>query len=250
MSEKNIGIKSSYGAPLISKITINDNLVYIINTEENGNNSTQACTRVYRNGKILYSREADYSHLKGTDHYESKLHVFMKHHHEDVVAKLNELIKKSQKKKAEYLSEAMSLFRNNENNMALEMLKDSLIVYPNDPVLLSYYGFVSTHVEKNPKEGIRICREAISKLEGISSLNREDMYAVVCLNLGRAYLRANKKKEAFRAFSIGLESNPTNSDLIAAIKMMGRRRKPLCPIMARDNPINKYFGLLFHKLIH
>jgi len=63
------------------------------------------------------------------------------------------------------------------------------------------------------------------------------------MNLGKAYLEANEKIEAFKAFNIGLKSDPTNADLTAEMKKIGRRRKPLFTFLERSNPLNIYTGL-------
>ena len=246
MSEKNIDIKFKDNAELFSKIIDNDD-VYVIKTEKKGNNSTKACSRVYLNGKIFYSKDADFSHLTGADDYQYKINIFMTQHHKSVVAQFNDMLKKSQRKKSEYLTKATCLLRQGKRKEAYQLLKDRLKVFPDEPIFLSYYGFLYSQIENKPREGVRICRDSISKLEGSSSLNREFLYPVVYMNLGRAYLEANKKREAFRAFNIGLKSDPTNADLTEEIKKIGRRRKPLFPFLERSNPLNKYLGLLLNK---
>ena len=243
---KNIDIKFKHNEELLSKIIANDD-VYVINTEEKKNNSTKAYSRVYLNGKIFFSKDADFSHLMGEDDYQYKLNIFLTQLHKSVVAQFNDMIKKSQRKNSEYLTKARCLLRQGKRKEAYQLLKDRLKVFPDEPIFLSYYGFLYSQVENKPREGVRICRDSISKLEGSSSLNREFLYPVVYMNLGRAYLEANKKIEAFRAFNIGLKSDPTNADLTAEMNKIGRRREPLFTFLERSNPMNIYMGLFLSK---
>ena len=145
VSTKNIDIKFKHNAELLSEIIAND-VVYMINTEKKGNNSTKACSRVYLNGKIIFSKDTDFSHLMGEDDYQNKLNIFMTQHHKSVLAQFNDMLKKSQKKKSEYLSEALCLSSHGKNKEAFQLLKDGVMVYPDEPILLSYYGFLYSQV--------------------------------------------------------------------------------------------------------
>jgi len=140
MSVNNIDIKLKHNAELFSKIITND-VVYIINTEEKENYPTEACSRVYLNGKILFSKDADFSHLIGTDDYQYKLYIFMTQLHKHVVAQFNDMLKKSQRNKSEYLTKATCLLRQGKRKEAYQLLKKGLKVFPDEPILLSYYGF-------------------------------------------------------------------------------------------------------------
>ena len=75
----------------------------------------------------------------------------------------------------------------------------------------------------------------------------EFFYPIFYLNLGRAYLKGNRKKDAVQAFQEGLKSDPGNRDLLWEIKKIGERRKPPLSFLSRSNPINKYIGMLLYK---
>lgn len=248
MSDENIDIKFMHNTALLSKIT-NKGDEYIVSTEEKGNNTTKACSRVYLRGKILFSKDSDFSHLTGADDYQCKVNIFFTQFHKSVFAQFSEMIKKSQRKKSEYLTKATCLLRQGKRKEAYQLLKEGLNVFPNEPILLSYYGFLCSKVENKQREGIRTCRDVISKIEGWSSVKCELLYPVVYMNLGKAYLEANKKVEAFSAFNIGLKFDPTNADLTAEMKKIGRRRKPLFTFLERSNPLNIYIGLFLSTLM-
>ncbi len=105
--------------------------------------------------------------------------------------------------------------------------------------LLSYYGLCIALVQSRIEEGTRLCRMALAK-----DTLRPDYY----LNLGKVYLKANNKAKALKVFQRGLEVSERNRDLVNAIKKLGiRRRKPL-GFLPRSHFINRFSGLVLHKL--
>ena len=246
MSYKNNHIKLKHSSQFSSKIIFSD-VAYIIHTDAKGNGSTKAYSRIFLNGKILFSKEADFSHLIGTDDFLRKLDNLMTQLQKSAAAQFNDMLIKSRKKKSEYLNEAIILLRQGKDKEALQLLKDGLTVFPNEPLLISYYGSLYSQVEKKTREGVRICRDAISKLNDLPPVSRESLYPIFYLNLGRAYLGGNKKREAFRAFNIGLKSDPANTNIITEIDKIGKRKKPVLPFLGRNNSMNKYLGLFLGK---
>jgi tetratricopeptide (TPR) repeat protein len=105
--------------------------------------------------------------------------------------------------------------------------------------LLSYYGLCIALVQSRMEEGTRLCRIALAK-----DTLRPEFY----LNLGKVYLKANNKSKALKVFQRGLEVSERNRDLINEIKRLGiRRRKPL-GFLPRHHFLNRYSGLMLHKL--
>lgn len=247
MTDNTSDIKIEKKSQFSARITCN-NVTYIITTEDRGNGSLQASSIVYSGGEVLVKKDTDYSHLMGADNQQHKLENFMMQLQISFVEQFIEMLQKSQKKSSEYLSEVRSLIGQNQDKNAFELLEDGLKFFPDDPVLLSYHGYLCSRVAKKNRKGIRICRDVISKFDSVGAANRDLIYPILYLNLGRAYLWANKKKEAFRAFSIGLRSDPENADIITEAKKLGTRRKPVLPFLERSNPLNKYTGLFLTKI--
>jgi hypothetical protein len=77
---------------------------------------------------------------------------------------------------------------------------------------------------------------------------RDFFNPVLYLNLGRAYLAAGNKEDAFEAFRMGLIFGNENEDLLCEIREIGMRRKPIVPFLQRSNPLNKYIGKVLHSL--
>ena len=153
----------------------------------------------------------------------------------------------SQKLSSEFFEEVRQLLRKGNGKAALSTLRHALDKFPADPFLLSYYGCLIAVVENKPGEGIKICEDAIRTLTTAMPFGSEFFYPIFYLNLGRAYLKGKKKKEAIQAFQEGLKNDPENRDIIWELKKMGTRRSAPLPFLSRSNPINKYIGMLLYK---
>ena len=67
--------------------------------------------------------------------------------------------------KSEYFEEVQQLLRRGNGKSALNTLRHALDKFPGDPFFLSYYGCLISVVENNPREGIKICEDAIRTLD-------------------------------------------------------------------------------------
>ena len=117
-----------------------------------------------------------------------------------------------------------------------------------NPIVLSYRGYIEALVNKEYAEGIRICRESFKILKSQMSLAESFFLPILYLNLGKTYLIANKKKDAYFSFQKGLDIDKHNEDILKELKKLGIRRKPFFPFLKRSNPLNKYIGILTYKL--
>jgi tetratricopeptide (TPR) repeat protein len=230
----------------ISKITI-DSIAYIVQTEEVSKRKTKVISRVFLDGKMLYSEEADYSSIIGKKDFSKKISDIMEKLHKKVIDDFTKQCLKKRKKKTEYFNEAMELLGDGKGVDALAILRMGLEIYPSDPLLVSYCGCLYSVVGKKHKEGIKMCKDAIKYLDSSVSLEREVYYPALYLNLGRAYLGAGKKRDAVAAFNLGLHADPKDQEIIKELKKLGSRRRPPVPFLNRSNPINKYIGLLIRR---
>jgi tetratricopeptide (TPR) repeat protein len=246
MSKEWIQLTADFSSDFTCKIIIN-RVTYIVHTEEKGGTYPKVISQVFEGGKLLFSKEGDYSHLVGQKDFVDKLNEFMKQLHKSVIDQCTSRFMKKQKKKSETFVEIKNFLKNGKSEEALSLLKNRIKQYPSNPFLLSYYGYLMSFVAGKPKEGIKICRDAITKLNKHTSYNKEFLYSHFYLNLGRAYLGANKKREANLSFNHGLKADPSNKDLIEEMKKLGIRGNLSFPFLHRSNPINKYIGLLLRK---
>lgn len=245
-SKSKINIVSEHPHEFSSNITI-DNIAYYVQTDDMGLKSCRVISNVYLKGEIVFTRKSDYSHLIKLINFKDRLHTLMKRQHKSTLDAFKSERTKKQKLKSEYFDEIQQLLRRGNSKTALNTLKHALEKFPADPFLLSYYGCLVAIIENNPNEGIKICKDAIKKLDNFVPFGSEFYYPVFYLNLGRAYLKDNKKTEAINSFLEGLRNDSENHDLLWELKKLGTRKKTMIPFLRRTNPINKYIGKILYK---
>jgi len=105
---------------------------------------------------------------------------------------------------------------------------------------LSYYGLCLALGEGNVGKGLELCQKAIKE-----NVFQPDFY----LNLGKVYLKKGSKRKAIKAFRQGLQLDRNNEQIIIELKQLGTRKRPFIPFLSRDNPFNKYIGLMLARLL-
>jgi tetratricopeptide (TPR) repeat protein len=150
-------------------------------------------------------------------------------------------------KPAAYLRAVKAHLRSGKHKDAFGLLLRASVQFPDEPLILSYYGCLQAIVDKKHRSGVEACKRAIALFKGKKSPGEEVLYPVFYLNLGRAYLAAGKKKDAVDAFHKGLQYDKSNSDLRKELRGLGMRKPPPVPFLDRANPINKYIGMILQK---
>jgi tetratricopeptide (TPR) repeat protein len=154
------------------------------------------------------------------------------------------LRKKEAVKPREYLRAVKTNLRDGKQKEAFRLLQQAALHFPDDPVILSYYGCLQAVVDKKYRSGVETCKKAIALLGHEESFEEEMLYPVFYLNLGRAYTAAGKKKDAIDAFTRGLRYDNGNREILKELRGLGERKRPPVPFLDRSNPINKYVGML------
>jgi tetratricopeptide (TPR) repeat protein len=221
---------------------------YLILTEDIDALSPIITTRVYLGGKIVLTKTLNCRDSTGGTAQEKKIIEKVRGQHEAI----GEMLKKENLKKprspSHFLEEVRVLLQRKDNKNALDLLTQALKKYPDDPFLLSYFGCLETLINKNFTDGIALCKRAIELLNEKIPFGQEVFYPTFYLNLGRSYLGANKRSDAVEAFKKGLSFDSENRDLLWEMRKLGIRRKPVVPYLKRSNPLNKYIGMILHKL--
>ena len=244
-SKPEIRLTSKRSPEYNSDITVN-NITYHVQTEDMGTKTCKIITNIYLKGEVVFKTKTDYSHLKKLEDFPSRLASLMEKQHKSAAEQFIADKTVKPKLKSEYFEEIQQQLRKGNGKSALNVLRHALDTYPADPFFLSYYGCLISVVENKTKEGIKICEDSITTLTGAVPFGSEFFYPIFYLNLGRAYLKGNRKKDAVSAFQEGLKSDPENRDLLWEIKKIGERKKPPLPFLTRSNPINKYIGMLLY----
>ncbi len=146
----------------------------------------------------------------------------------------------------DYLRAVKARLRSGRQKDAFRLLQQAAIRFPDDPLILSYYGCLQALVDKKYRSGVETCKKAIGLLKKSETFGEEVLYPVFYLNLGRAYVAAGRKKDAIDAFNKGLLYDNSNRDLQKELRGLGVRKKPPVPFLDRSNPINKYIGMILH----
>ena len=108
----------------------------------------------------------------------------------------------------------------------------------NRPVYNSYLAACIARERGLYNKAVTLCREAIEA---------EPENPVHHLNLGRIYLLQGLKKEAMKAFREGL-LHDRDQRIIRELDSLGTRKSPVIPFLKRNNPVNKYLGILLGKM--
>jgi tetratricopeptide (TPR) repeat protein len=242
-----IKIRSALNRELNTSVVINGKK-YLIISEDLIPQKQLVNTRVYLDGKIISSRNLDCKDALSLPEPGKKIIELIQGQHQMIV----KLLKKEQEKKfrtpSKYLDEVKHMLQKKESKDALKLLVQALKKYPDDPFLLSYYGCLEAIIHKNHEFGIETCLRAINMLDETTPFGQEIFYPTFYLNLGRAHLAAKNRKNAVAAFQKGLSYDHENKDLLWEMKKIGMRRQPVIPYLNRTNPINKYIGILLHRL--
>jgi Flp pilus assembly protein TadD len=106
------------------------------------------------------------------------------------------------------------------------------------PVLCSNLAYCMARERRQIQKGISLCREALA----VEPANPQHY-----LNLGRIYLLTEKKDTAIQTFRQGLKMGKS-PEIVIELKRLGVRKEALLPALSRSNPLNRFFGLVFHRL--
>jgi hypothetical protein len=150
-------------------------------------------------------------------------------------------------KPSDFLRAVRTQLRGGKLKEAYGLLLQATVQYPDDPLILSYFGCLQAIVDKKYRSGVEACKRAIVLLKKKETFSEEVLYPVFYLNLGRAYVAAKKKKDAIDSFKKGLRYDNGNNDLKQELQKLGVRKQAPVPFLDRSNPINKYIGLILHK---
>lgn len=232
---------------LSTKVTVGKK-TYLVLTEDFGVEKHFVITTVYLGGEIILKKNTDYKNILKTPEPEKELRELMKRQHELTVNTTKKDKEEKKKSTSDYLDEIKTFLQRKQYKKAFELLNTALELYPNEPFILSYCGCLEAILNKNYTHGIDACSKAIKIIKEKMPYGHEFYYPVLYLNLGRTYLAAGNKKYAVEAFQKGLIFDNDNKDLLQEIKKLGMRRKPIVHFLPRSHPINKYIGIMLHRL--
>jgi tetratricopeptide (TPR) repeat protein len=148
---------------------------------------------------------------------------------------------------ADYLRAVKANLRTGKQKSAFVLLQQASIQFPDDPFIISYFGYFQAIVDKKYRSGVENCKKAVTLLKKSEVIDKDVLYPVFYLNLGRAYVAGGKRKDAIEAFQQGLKFDGSNKELLKDLRKLGERKKPAVPFLDRSNPINIYLGKMTRK---
>lgn len=221
---------------------------YTVETEASETEGPFIHTRITRQGMPVSLRKVEHRWDADAGGRGMMIQELMLRQHQAAVRGLGSGGGAEEKSPADYLEDLKSLLKKKNHPEALTLLEDALSFYPDDPFLLSYQGCLEAIVNKRYVRGINTCKSALESLEHKIPFGHDFFYPLFYLNLGRAYLAAGRKKEAVEAFRKGRTYDHNNEDILWEFKKLGIRKRPAIPLLERSNPLNKYIGVILHRL--
>ena len=109
-----------------------------------------------------------------------------------------------------------------------------------NPAYMSYFGMCKALRAGEIGLGLELCTRAIKK---------EFFRAEYYLNLGKVYNAAGNKKGAIKVYLKGLKFEPENEEINRRLLELGFRSKPVIKSLDRNNPVNKFLGIFFRKML-
>jgi len=137
----------------------------------------------------------------------------------------------------ELLEKGIALLRANNPLGALAFFEKAYSI-SKTPVIQSYLGLCIATERGRVSDAIALCREA---------MRQEPHNPIPYLNLGRVYLKAKKKTECLDILRQGLAQGD-DPEIRALLEDIGMRKPPVFAFLSRGHILNKYIGLLLHRL--
>lgn len=145
----------------------------------------------------------------------------------------------------EYVKAVRELLSEGELRDAFTLLQQAIVNYPDNPYILSYFGYLQAALEKRYRSGVDNCRKALFQLERKAAEGECEVPPEMYLNLSRAYIAACRRKLAVECLEQGLRFD-RHGEIRSELRTLGIRKKPPVPFLDRSNPINKYIGMIIH----
>ena len=246
MKKNSIKIKSSRDTCFSSSILI-DGRKYFVQTDNISAKMPVIITQVFLNGQIVNTVRTDCSETGDTSDTKNRIQELMQTQHQSAISMLSPEKNKGEKTPLFYIESVKNLLAKKKYSHAFELIRDALGYYPEDPFILSYYGYLEAVVNKNYRDGIKTCNMAIFLLQKRVPFGEEFFYPFLYMNLGKAYIAAGRRKHAIDALNRAYDMDKDNKELHRILKELGIRKGPVIPILDRSNILNKYLGLLLKR---
>ncbi|GBD99785.1 hypothetical protein BMS3Abin07_01831 [bacterium BMS3Abin07] len=218
---------------------------YFIQTEEATSRYPFITSTAYLEGRIVEKIKS--ACLSKDSIGENEFHELMHRQHNEMIKMIQEKHLETKRSESDYIKGIGTLIKKNRLKDAYDLVEDAMLIFPDDPFIMSYCGYLRAVLFKQYNNGIAICKKALSDFKKGHKISGYYFEHFFYLNLGKAYLAAGKKNMAIQYVRNGLKYDKNNKELIKMLIRLGMRKKPPIPFIRRDSIVNKYLGLLFSK---
>ncbi len=137
----------------------------------------------------------------------------------------------------EFFTKGLEALNRGNTVVALTWFEKSWQINPT-PVAGSYLAYCLAKERGQIKKAISICAKALQ--------DAPDNH-IIYLNLGKIYLLSGNKTGAIQILREGLAKGE-DPLLIAELTSLGTRKPPVFTFLLRNNPLNKFVGMILGKL--
>ncbi len=138
----------------------------------------------------------------------------------------------------ELFEKGEELLRKGERLAALASFEKSLKLDESNLLCKSYLALLSATQRGQLENAVKASEDIVEQSPG---------EPLVYLNLGRLYLIAERKQDAVTTLRKGASIRKLR-EIEQLLESLGLRKKPVIGFLSRQNPINKFLGLLLKKL--
>ena len=142
--------------------------------------------------------------------------------------------------------ESRELFRRAEMQInrgrfreASAILTQALKMAPDNPVYISQLGYCVGMLGNLP-DAEKMCRRAHKMAPTVP---------IILVNLGRILVEKGLRQEARVLFAQAYQIDNTSSPAALELSRLGVRKPPVLPFLGRGHILNKYLGILRHRLL-
>lgn len=121
---------------------------------------------------------------------------------------------------------------------ALAYLEKSLQAEDN-PSLHSCLGFCIAKERGHITKGLELCHAAIE---------HEPENSIHYFYLAKVYLHAGSKEDALKTLRQAMAQGGSPAEILQMLEELGTRNPPPLRFLSRDNPLNKYLGIILARL--
>lgn len=132
------------------------------------------------------------------------------------------------------------MLRNARPYVALEHFRSAANQEKNNPYFMSFLGVSLARAERKWGPALEFCETALSMKR-----NEAQFY----LNLAEVYMAAGRREEALGTLDRALVSLGNDARIRSARQKLGRRRSPALPFLDRQHVLNRYLGVLRHRIL-